>query len=205
MSRAPFRKHLAPIVPTPQGERRRSTGLPTKREPCSKKCGTLISYVVRTAALLETLEEARVYYEARLVGEHVIETPGDGDPLVLRFNREEIHLYTEELRPGTRPNPAMLVQRSGRSGEVRRFSRVRARLMDQIIPTISNPVACLEAKIPGGRMLVGPPTLEATQRLVVVVAPDSDDCVYFVRTAYPMSQTDYARALRVERRARWPP
>lgn len=162
----------------------------------------MASYIVYRSSLIDTLDEAREYYGARLVREHQIECRGVS--LLVRFNPEETHLFSEEMRPGTKADPAKLVHRAGPGGETRYFSRARARLLDEILPTICAPVTSLEAKIARGQMLIGPPTLEASQRLVVVVAPDRERLAYFVRTAYPISQAQFAIAVR-SRRVRWPP
>jgi hypothetical protein len=124
--------------------------------------------------------------------------------MVLRFNPEEIHLFTEVLRAGTNPDPQRLVRRAGKSGEVRVFNLMRARLLDEILPTVRAPVTCLKAKIPHGVQLIGPPRLDAERRLSVVVAPERDSRVFFVRTAYPLSPAEFRQAL-LARRAPWPP
>ncbi|MBE7481147.1 MAG: hypothetical protein HS104_14335 [Polyangiaceae bacterium] len=163
-----------------------------------------MSYVVIRSELIETLEEARAYYAERLVGDHSV-VVGDRT-LVLRFNQEEIHLFTEEVIAGRTPPPEKLVRRPGVSGETRVFSKQRARLMDQVLPTVRAPVRVLRAKIASGALLVGPPTLDSGARLAVVVAPGREADLFFVRTCYPMSVADFARALAGKPKASpWPP
>ena len=162
-----------------------------------------MSDVVLRSELIETLDEARAYYAERLVGDHSLVI--GARTLVLRFNHEEIHLFTEGVIAGRTPPPEKLVQRPGVSGETRVFSKQRARLMDQILPTVRAPVRVLRAKIARGALLLGSPALDGA-RLAVVVAPGSEASVYFVRTCYPMSVADFARELaRKPAAARWPP
>jgi hypothetical protein len=150
--------------------------------------------------LIETPADALEYYRARLVGEHPIICRGVR--VVVRFNPEEIHLFTEDIKPGLSPRADMLVQRPGAVGEVRYFSKVRARMLDRILPTIAAPARALEAKIHRGVQLIGPVDPVAHDRLSVVVGVDG--ACWFVRTAYPLTHTEFQRYLR-SRAAPWPP
>ncbi len=160
----------------------------------------MAEYVVRDSSLIDTLEEAWAYYRARFVGERVVSC--GGVPVTLRFNAEETHLFSESIREGASPAPGSLVHRPGGGGEVREFSKGRARLLDDIVPTICAPTLRVEAKT--GKMLIGNlrPT-PARQRLAVVVARSGE--VYFVRTAYLIGEDEYRRHQRQGRRTRWPP
>jgi len=151
------------------------------------------------ARFIDTCEDARAYYAFRLVGEHTIYVRGD-EPLVVQFNPEETHLFTDERNPCP---PGDVVRRAGRSGEVRCFERTRARLMDRILPTIAAPVAAFRALIPGGVQLYGPPEAGA-RRVCVVVAP-AGGARWFVRTAYPVNADGFARARRAGSTVPWPP
>lgn len=148
---------------------------------------------------IETSEDARAYYAFRLVGEHSLLVRGAG-PLVVVFNPEETHLFTDERDPCP---PSDVVRRVGRSGELRCFERSRARLMDRILPTIAAPVAAFRALIARGVQLYGPPEVGA-RRVCVVVAPLSGE-KWFVRTAYPVAQDQFARARRTGFVVPWPP
>ena len=147
---------------------------------------------------IETSEEARAYYAFRLVGQHAIHVRGV--PLVVQFNPEETHLFTDERNPCP---PGDVVRRAGRSGELRCFERTRARMMDRILPTIAGPVAAFRALIPGGVQLYGPPESSAP-RVCVVVAP-AGGARWFVRTAYPVTSDKFARARREGFVVPWPP
>lgn len=148
------------------------------------------------SCFIDNREDARAYYRYKLAGEHPVTTRGVA--IVVRFNSEEIHPFTDRRQPCATED---LVVRGGRSGEVRCFCSQRARLMDLILPTIIAPVFALQAEIPGGTKLLGPPDGSA-QRLAVVVAPDQG--VYFVRTLFIVSPKDFAAARRA-RPVPWPP
>lgn len=148
---------------------------------------------------IETREDACAYYAFRLVGDHTIRIHG-GEPLVVRFNSEETHLFTDERNPCP---PEDVVRRAGRSGELRCFERARARLMDKILLTIEAPVAAFRAMIPGGVQLFGPS--EANSRRVCVVVAPAGGSKWFVRTAYPVNAEGFARAHRIGRVVPWPP
>lgn len=139
---------------------------------------------------IETCEDARAYYACRLVGEHPIHVRG-GALLVVLFNPEETHPFTDDRNPCP---PEDVVRRAGRSGELRCFERTRARLMDRILPTITDPVAAFRAMMPGAVQLYGPPEAGA-RRVCVVVAP-AGGARWFVRTAYPVNAEGFARARR---------
>lgn len=156
-----------------------------------------VAVIVASSALICTPDEARAYYRARLVGDH--EITSRGQPVCVRFNAEEIHLFTEDIRDGSTPRPEMLIMRAGgREGRV--FSRQRARLLDRILPTIKDPAKCLRAKN-GGFQLIGPAGAEG-DRLAVVIGADRG--VWYVRTAYPLDAAGYRHAL-TARPAPWPP
>lgn len=148
---------------------------------------------------IDTCEDARAYYAERLVGEHTI-LVRTGGSLVVRFNSEEAHPFTDERNPCP---PDDVVRRAGRSGEMRCFERTRARLMDRILPTIAAPVAAFRALIQGGVQLYGPPEVGA-RRVCVVVAP-LGGATWFVRTSYPVNAEGFARARRGSLAVPWPP
>ncbi len=148
---------------------------------------------------IDTREDACAYYAFRLVGDHPVSVQGVS--VVVRFNPEETHLFTDTRSPCPSGD---VVRRAGASGELRCFSAERARLLDLILPTIAAPVVTLRATISSGAMLLGPPDPSA-RRLCVVVAPSARDRgLWFVRTSYPVSPKDFAAARR-GRAVPWPP
>lgn len=150
---------------------------------------------------IETADDARAYYRFRLVGDHAVTVCGV--PLVVRFNPEETHLFTDDRQPCP---PGDVVRRAGASGELRCFSVVRARALDLVVPTVAAPVKALVARVAGGVQLFGPPDPASTRRVCVVVAPSGRaPGVYFVRTAYDVTPDAYRRALASSRPAPWPP
>jgi hypothetical protein len=157
--------------------------------------------VVLRSELIATAEEAQDYY-ALLVGDHEINVRGQ--VVTIRFASEEIHPFTEKLRAGSTPRAEFLVRRPGKSGEVRVFSRCRARRLDDIIPTLENPSGCVAAKKPGALMVFGPSDTTGS-RMAVIIAPDGGAC--FVRTAYTLTAKEYRDLLRsgTSRRLPWPP
>lgn len=147
---------------------------------------------------IDTREDALSYYAHKLIGDH--EVVVKGVRVVVRFNPEEIHHFTDKRTPCPAGD---VVRREGRSGEVRCFSRERARRMDAILDTLKNAARVHEAKIPGGRLVYGPVDANA-QRLGVVIGPGGNG-VWFVRTTFPVSSKDFAAALRSAKPSPWPP
>lgn len=167
--------------------------MPRKNDPslAFESCPIRAEYIV-------TPDDARAYYACRMVGEHRITVDGVG--LRVRFNAEEIHLFTDTRQPCP---PRECVRRIGVSGEVRCFSLERARALDKILPTLERPAVALCATIPDGVMVLGPADPSA-RRLAVVVAPARDADLFFVRTLFPVTPKDFAAKLRAKRAA-WPP
>ncbi len=148
---------------------------------------------------IETREDALSYYAHKLVGDHRIDVGGVA--IVVRFNAEEIHLFTDCRTPCP---PGDVTARTGGSPEIRCFSRERARMLDFVLPTIRAPVVAHKAKMERGVLLFGPVDPSA-QRLGVIVAPTRKANVYFVRTAYGVSPKDFAAARRSGQAAPWLP
>jgi hypothetical protein len=71
---------------------------------------------------IETREDALAYYQHKLVGDHRVDVGGIA--IVVRFNAEEIHLFTDCRAPCP---PGDVMARAGRSREIRCFSGQRAR------------------------------------------------------------------------------
>lgn len=148
---------------------------------------------------IDTLDDARAYYALKLVGDHTISV--NGTRLIIRFNDEEIHVFTDHGAP---KSMADLVARPSDPREVRTFSRERARKMDAILPTLRAPGVAVPGKGPKSIVVHGPDA-QFAWRLCVVVVPDRRDRrVYFVRSVFEASPKNYAAALRGPR-ASWPP
>jgi hypothetical protein len=150
---------------------------------------------------IECAEDALAYYHYRLVltGPHTIKV----GPRVakVRFNPEEIHLFTAR-------DPiegAELVMRRG-ARETRYFDRTRARALDRVLETLRNPARALPARTPRAVCVYGPP-LSGSPRMCVVVGPEGAGGCWYVRTAYGVSADDFTRTLRSAsgKGARWPP
>lgn len=146
---------------------------------------------------INTREDARAYYAFKMVGDHPIVVQGHA--VTIRFNREETHLFTDKRQPCPECDQ---VPRESRYAEDRCFCVVRARRMDDILPTLQHAARLLAAKIHRGIQVIGPDA-PGKQRLSIVVAPEG--AVWFVRTVFPMDAKAFAQACRSTRPAPWPP
>lgn len=151
------------------------------------------------SADIKNAEETKQYYREKLVGDHEIQV--GGAVLVIRFAREEIHAFTEDIQEGNTPPPEKLVQRP-KSSEVRVFSLTRARLLDSILPTLSNAAGAVAAKEPRSTLVFGPSDKEG-KRIAVVIYP-VEHC-FAVRTAYPLTPKEFAHYRRTSKSRPWPP
>lgn len=165
----------------------------------------MTDYVKIRAEFIETLEEARTYYRARLVGTHKINCYGK--PVTVVFERDAIHLFSVET-PGDDPPPVEMIARrrvAPERFEERTFSLKRARLMDEVLRAVS----LFTVSIPGTgakgrekRMLHGP-RLTSGEYLRVVLRPGPGEAFTCV-SAYPIN-ADGWRAARAAKRAKFPP
>lgn len=165
-------------------------------------CGALefVSCPIQSR-FIDSADDARAYYHFRLVapGPHLIEV--QKRQLQIQFNALETHLFSTEKKI----TDAEMVARVGE--EPRYFARERARLMDLILPALSNPSGAIPARIRDGVSVYGPPFRDA-RRLCVVLAPERSFKRWFVRSAYPVSAQDYRNAVAAagrQRRVLWPP
>lgn len=170
-------------------------------------------YVVCRSALIETLDEARDYYAERIAGARSLTVSRSSGPIrvTIVFERDATHLYSESISPGESIPPDDLVTRSIPAGrgktrvEQRRFSLVRAVLLDEVLRAISRfTVAVPEA---GGRVghqksVVYGPALPSGERMRVVLRPGPGDARTCV-SAYPVTAREFAAACRLKR-ARFP-
>jgi hypothetical protein len=154
------------------------------------------------ARFIDTAWDARSYYAHKLVApsDHAVDVRGT--EVLIRFNAEEIHLFTETIKPGDPAcGPADLVVRMG-GKETRRFSIARARMLDLVLPTIENPARVVAAKGPGV-LLLGPADPSA-RRLGIVLAPSRGDAAYYARTSFEVTPSEFNAHLRARPRP-WPP
>jgi hypothetical protein len=117
--------------------------------------------------------------------------------LALRFDPNEIHLFTERIKPGEACSPGLLVRRVDRGGgEERRFDVRRARLLEQIVSSVENVDFWLPAKTRGGYALYGP-RVSKSEHLCVVLEPAGRTLdgrtVFAVRTSYTVSKGKFAK------------
>lgn len=149
---------------------------------------------------IDTREDAAAYYAYRLEGDHPVEVGGVA--LIVRFNGEETHAFTDNRKPC--PEHHIVVRNGGH--ERRCLCIARARRMDLILPTVRKPAVTLRAKSHRGVMLIGPEEAPHRLRICVVVAPESQNPnVYFVRTLYDVSPKQFEQYRRSEPGVRWPP
>jgi hypothetical protein len=160
--------------------------------------------VVIRSELIETADEARAYYAARLAGSHDIGCCGQTVTIV--FERDATHLYSTEMK-GTPCEPELVVRRTIPGGRVeqRKFSVARARLMDHVLRAVS----LYTVSIPGTgqrghekRMLHGP-RLGGGDYLRVVLRP-GPGAAWTCVSAYPVNVNVWREACR-SRRAKFPP
>ena len=106
---------------------------------------------VASSDLITTVEEAREYYRERLVGAHKITCCGK--QITIFFDYDATHLYSEAADPQAIPAGAFVVTQQIAPGQsaVRVFNLVRARLMDRVLPAVSNFAVSLVGKGPRGR------------------------------------------------------
>jgi hypothetical protein len=162
------------------------------------------TYCPIESRFIDCAEDARAYYHFKLVGlgPHVIEVFGKVR-VTVRFNAEEIHPFTTE-------KPIVGAEQLARPGkhasEIRYFDRERARRLDQILETLTNPARAIRAKDPRAVCVYGPPR-EGAQRMCVIVGPEGASGCWYVRTAYPVSADAFRNALQNTggKGSKWPP
>lgn len=92
-------------------------------------------YVVWRSDIIESLREARRYYEERLAGMHVVKC--HGRETTLFFQSDTNHTYTEEP-PEDRDGVSIIKTRlKGGVIEERVFCLDRACLLDRVIPAVA--------------------------------------------------------------------
>lgn len=163
-------------------------------------------YVVSASELIETPEQARSYYRAKLERKHAI--AAGGEPISIVFERGATHLYSEKVPD---PDTIQVDQRvtriisGSRREEVREFNLGRARLMDQILPAISLFTVATPGTGSDGRekCLIYGPQLPSKDYLRVVLRPGPGTACTCV-SAYTVNVEIWLAARR-EKRAKFPP
>ena len=153
--------------------------------------------VVASAQLIETEEQARAYYRAKLAGAHKIQCYGRDVTIV--FEADATHLFSED-GPGT-----VTRRLGGGRNETRAFNVERARMMDLVLPAISKYSVSIPGQGPRGRekKLLHSQVLPDGRYLRVVLRPGpgtSHTCV----SAYPVERSKWLEAFRCVR-AKFPP
>jgi hypothetical protein len=157
--------------------------------------------VVARSNLITTLEEARVYYAAKLVGARLVTTRKGHATIV--FEAATTHFYSVETADfaNVPANERVSRRLSATRTEYRRFDVDRARLMDRVIPAIEGFVFSIAGTSSHGlekRMLHGP-VLPDGRYMRVVLSPwrgDADKwtCV----SAYPIAAAVWMQARRAK-------
>ena len=151
--------------------------------------------------LITTLEEARAYYQARLVGIRQIAVKGR--PVYIVFERSITHLYSEEVATFEGVPPAEKVLRNLPGGHVerRRFSLERARCLDRVLPTLSN--YCKSIKGTGARgrenrLVFGWPTADGRAMCVALAPWRGEPMKWTCVSAYLVSAQKLAEVRRLQ-------
>jgi hypothetical protein len=157
------------------------------------------------SASITTLEEARTYYRAKLVGAHKLSCHGRQVSVV--FDYDVTHTYSESPRDGILLEGAKQVTQPIKGGkfEVRLFSLARARWMDHIIPALTHHTLCsLDVGRPGQqRNKLHGPCLPTGDYLRVILRP-GPKTAWTCMTAFPVTQHEWETAAK-DRQALFPP
>jgi len=113
---------------------------------------------------IESPSDALEYVRERMVGDHTI-VLGE-KKVTIRFASEENHYFTVSIKKGRTPPPDLVITRH-KSKEKRLFSRQRAKLIDQILPTLERAAGAVAAKMSKGTLVYGP--ADASGRLMAVI------------------------------------
>lgn len=149
---------------------------------------------------IETVEHALAYYAEHPAGVRRITCHGKRVAVV--FERDATHIFSEAADSRMSPEerkawqdaipPDQRVERRLANGriEVRRFSLERARLLDHVLPAVSN----VTVTVPGtphrgqeNRMLHGPALADGRHMRVILQPPRHGRDVFTCISAYPVS------------------
>jgi hypothetical protein len=158
------------------------------------------------SAHISTLDEARQFYRERLAGSHNINC--HGTPAIVVFERDATHLFSVDPKGASIPTGHAVVRHiPPRRTEIRLFDLERARLMDRVLPAVSQfTVSVPEAGGRAGfqkRVLYGPPLVGSTDRMRVVLRPGPGDAWTCV-SAYAVTNREWLAARHLKR-AKFPP
>jgi hypothetical protein len=157
--------------------------------------------VVESSSLIETPAQAAAYFKAHLAGAHKITC--HGRPTTIVFHHDGTHLYSVAAED---PIPVdLIVDRPIARGRVdrRKFSITRARLMDEVLPAISQYTVSIPGKGHGDRnRLLHGQRLPSGDYLRVVI-DSGPGTAWTCLTAFPVSVEEWRRA-QAARRAKFP-
>lgn len=160
---------------------------------------------VARSDLITTLDEARHYYRATLVG--VRRVTCYGKKISVFFDFDATHMYSEGLVDGQVPLGATVVtQQIGVAvSEVRVFSLKRARHMDYVLPAISLFTLSIVGQGAKGRetKVLHGPRLPSGEYMRVVLRPARDK-TWGCKSAFPINHATYMQAWN-SKRAKFPP
>ena len=159
-------------------------------------------YVVIRSELIRTAEEAKDYYNQRIVGLRDLNCRGK----IVRvfFDRSVTHMYSEDLEPDS-DGPIVTSRLKGGRIEERLFSLDRAHLMDRVFEAIERFTVSVPGTGEKGRQntLLHGPRLPDGRYLRVVLRPGGPGDFTCV-TAYPISAFALDE-MRRSKSARFPP
>lgn len=156
---------------------------------------------VDRSELITCLAEAREYYAERLARSHQITRSDRRVDIV--FEAGATHLFSESEENASAIPAEERVERSlgGGKTEVRRFSLERARLMDRVLPALSNFIVSTSGQ--NGNRLVHGPALPDGRHMRVALRFGPGAAMTCL-SAYPVSKHLVADA-RNSKPARFPP
>jgi len=149
---------------------------------------------VPCSADIQTRAEAVAYYLAKLAGSHTITCRGNRIDIV--FEREGTHLFSQGVDDINAILESELVTRNigGGKRDCRRFCLDRARLMDFVLPAISNFIRCTGSKGAQSRQpreVHGPKM--ACGRHMKVVLRGGPGKSWVCLSAYPIDEEAYRK------------
>jgi hypothetical protein len=157
-----------------------------------------------SSELISSLTEAREYYRVKLARSHSI-TCGEATVTVV-FEPDGTHLYSVEVEDfNAIPDDQVVTRNVGRGKrEVRQFSLDRARLMDQVLPSVSNFIWCISSYGPPSRSprLLHGPKMACGRYMRVVLSP-GPRTAWTCLSAYPIDAGTFDQARR-SKPARFP-
>ena len=160
---------------------------------------------VASSDLITTLEEARDYYRATLVG--VRRVTCYGKKISVFFDFDATHMYSESVKNGQVPIGSVVVtQQVGvAESEVRIFNLKRAKHMDHVLPAISLFSLSIVGQGAKGRetKVLHGPRLASGEYMRVVLRPAREK-TWGCKSAFPIARAAYMQAWN-SRRAKFPP